>query len=313
MKLIYSLLILAFFPFATTAQEEDEEKFYDYDYKMTSDLKNYDRNRIMNQDFPKPTINKGVANYKYVVGKEFQVSVYIAIDDQKTPVVNLSKIDNFIGNVEEAFKKTGMRFSVCKKIIFQDPTYADIKNLPNCNNLEQMMRDYYTPNTINLYFISSLEVKAGEQTPNYTHMPDTLNTNDYIILTSLDKQLGIHTFGHFFGLYHTHESNLWGEEVVVNKDKECYSSGDLICETPAEPELDKKGLVLQDCEYTSKQKIENGDFFITTEPTDDQMNIYVPSVTNYMSHIPPQCSILFTNEQLFRMAEIYRTFYQYLR
>lgn len=48
-----------------------------------------------------------------------------------------------------------------------------------------------------------------------------------------DYKVVAHEFGHYFGLYHTSETSLFGRELVDGTN--CLNSGDRICDTPADP------------------------------------------------------------------------------
>jgi hypothetical protein len=93
----------------------------------------------------------------------------------------------------------------------------------------------------------------------------------------------IHQFGHFLGLYHTHE-NIFGAELV--KDANCQLSGDRCCDTPADPLIE--GAFDNKCDYTGNAK-------------DSKDNFYVPSINNYMSLGNDVCRCAFTNDQLNRI------------
>ncbi|MEL6989287.1 MAG: M43 family zinc metalloprotease, partial [Bacteroidota bacterium] len=60
-------------------------------------------------------------------------------------------------------------------------------------------------------------------------------TNNIVISTFdlKDPKTVAHEFGHFFGLYHTFEQNLFGKDEF--EDEKCTIKGDLICDTPPDP------------------------------------------------------------------------------
>lgn len=92
-----------------------------------------------------------------------------------------------------------------------------------------------------------------------------------------------HEVGHFFDLFHTHET-FFGEECVDGSN--CATAGDLLCDTPADPEL--SGKVNGDCEYTgSDQDSCNND-------------PYSPLPRNLMSYSRKECRNAFTSQQLDR-------------
>ena len=93
-----------------------------------------------------------------------------------------------------------------------------------------------------------------------------------------------HELGHYFGLYHTHET-AFGSELVNGSN--CSTRGDRLCDTPADPRL--TGNVDNDgCIYTGTGTDANGDS-------------YSPSVANIMSYSSKECRVHFSDDQLDRM------------
>ncbi|MCB0630437.1 MAG: T9SS type A sorting domain-containing protein, partial [Lewinella sp.] len=91
----------------------------------------------------------------------------------------------------------------------------------------------------------------------------------------------IHELGHFYGLYHTHETS-FGREYVDGTN--CEVAGDLLCDTPADPNLGTPNL-MSGCSYVGKI-------------TDPKGESYVPPVNNFMSYAPSSCVRFFSAEQL---------------
>ena len=77
----------------------------------------------------------------------------------------------------------------------------------------------------------------------------------------------------------------------VKRDN-CYTTGDLLCDTPADPS--PAGASDANCNYTgTPEKDINGDY-------------YTPEIANIMSYYPSACvSKLFTTEQYRRIAKCY--------
>lgn len=89
-----------------------------------------------------------------------------------------------------------------------------------------------------------------------------------------------HEVGHCLGLYHTHQGN------ATANNANCSSTGDMVCDTPADPNL--SGNVNGSCVYTGTDTDSNG-------------ASYNPDVTNTMSYAPFNCRGSFTNGQEARM------------
>jgi len=279
------------------------------DFVYTQDLRHFDVDNISRNYKPQFIYRNGVRLFNTIIGRQLEVVAYIAVNESGEPVISNEEIEEKIETLNDVFRNNKLRFYICDYKVMEDPLYADVQDSKDCNTIDLMMRDYYSENRINLYFVNSIYTTFGN-TSNLVMMPDTLNTNDYIILANKESDhVLIHSFGHFFGLYHTHENNLFGAEPVMPSADKQYSTGDLIFDTPAEIDLSETGLVGEDCEYSGISQ--SGEK--PQAEADEFGNIHVPSVTNYMSHIPEQCAILFTDEQLYRVRTIYLNFYTYLR
>jgi len=100
-----------------------------------------------------------------------------------------------------------------------------------------------------------------------------------------------HEIGHFFSLIHTHgSSNIFLTDELVNGSN-CDTAGDLICDTPADPQLGSDN-VNTSCVYTGTFIDGNGDSF-------------VPDPNNIMSYSRKECRTQFSTQQF---ARIYATF-----
>ncbi len=96
-----------------------------------------------------------------------------------------------------------------------------------------------------------------------------------------------HEMGHCLNLYHTHETK-FGLELP--DESNCKTTGDLICDTPADPNLFYFRDNLINCSFTSGSITVNG-------------VIYYPDTKNLMSYTNPECMQHFSNGQVERMKE----------
>jgi hypothetical protein len=92
----------------------------------------------------------------------------------------------------------------------------------------------------------------------------------------------IHEMGHYFNLYHTHETT-FGVECPAGTN--CATTGDLLCDTPADPNLSKK--VDTNCTYTGND----------TPPSCSIIAPYAPDPRNIMSYSRKECRGDFTPDQ----------------
>ena len=103
-----------------------------------------------------------------------------------------------------------------------------------------------------------------------------------------------HEMGHYFGLFHTYET-AFGEELAGNMPVlDCEVTGDLICDTEADP-YDPINLLPFDsmgCNLATSLMDANGEW-------------YVPPTNNLMNDYPETCRCIFTTEQFNWMASVY--------
>ncbi|MEE9443764.1 MAG: M43 family zinc metalloprotease [candidate division Zixibacteria bacterium] len=93
----------------------------------------------------------------------------------------------------------------------------------------------------------------------------------------------VHEIGHYFNLYHTHET-AFGDECPDGSN--CIEAGDLICDTPADPTL--SGLVDATCTYTGTD----------TSPASCGSETYNPQVENIMSYSRKSCRDFHSDMQI---------------
>ena len=101
--------------------------------------------------------------------------------------------------------------------------------------------------------------------------------------------LTVHEFGHYFGLYHTFDTS-FGIELANGSN--CKTSGDLICDTPADPYSIASVTMDASCNLNPPTKDSNGEY-------------YTPDGCNIMSYYNSPCnSFKFTTGQFNRMIEV---------
>ena len=138
---------------------------------------------------------------------------------------------------------------------------------------------YRVDEAINVFF-------TGGGGPSYA----SITYNDVHIKGTKSPTVVAHEIGHILTLLHTH-SELYGEEFVDGTN--CGTQGDLVCDTPADPDLSLPDMV-DDCTYIGTGTDSNGDS-------------YMPNVNNIMSYSPEKCMPLFSDGQGERMYDALMT------
>ncbi|MEM9050787.1 MAG: M43 family zinc metalloprotease [Bacteroidota bacterium] len=196
--------------------------------------------------------------------------------------------------LNELFEVIGMQFEICEEIQIPNYTYNTLSNViepgsdSEFDEEDEMLAQFYTENVINVYYVQTIinEPPAA----GYAYFP---GGPDVIVLEKGSGELTLaHEMGHFFGLYHTFETEFGLE--FVNGDN-CETTGDFVCDTPA----DNLGPVNGDCQYDAYITDANGD-------------PYIPHINNIMSYYNDDCIFQFTAGQYNRMAWQYLTERNYL-
>lgn len=155
---------------------------------------------------------------------------------------------------------------------------------------------------INIFFLNSITKPQGNQVSGYTYLPvnDSPDRNRIFVtngaLFSANGTM-VHEMGHYFGLLHTHHhtdegpSALGSEHVArTGAMSNCSNSGDLICDTEADPGFDANHFDFQNCRYTGTA----ADIFGLP---------YQPMTDNIMSYYPDMCGGHFTEGQIERILQ----------
>lgn len=211
---------------------------------------------------------------------EKAITIYIVKDKEGNTGVTADAIQAAIDRVNATFAPIKLKIRICNTIVIDNYNFNIIKATENAGNL---MSHFYNPKTINLFLVSELFDLQNSPVAGYTFMPADLKDAIFLDKDLIGSADIIHQFGHFFNLYHTHETS-FGSELVT--DVNCNKTGDRCCDTPADPNIG--GSVDVNCNYS-------GDF------KDSNKQFYVPSTSNYMSLSNGTCRCVFTNDQLNRI------------
>jgi len=220
-------------------------------------------------------------------------TIHLAIHVVRTstqPGISLQNIDLSLSQLNTAYSNSFLRFIKFSIDYIESDTYYQIED---SNELLQLFGIYNNPNAINVYFIGGTsENWAGNALtiPSYS----VAIVNDYATIWNVLA----HEIGHCFNLYHPHETIFGYEKVtrIVGDDgscpPNCTEAGDLLCDTPADPNLIDK--VNSNCEYDPP--------YPPSPPRDECNQFYVPDTRNIMAYVK-ECGEHFSNQQIGRMHE----------
>ena len=218
-------------------------------------------------------------------------------DGQRTSAES-DVLSRSIEAANEFFELSGIYFQYCGF-----PTYVNDDEFYNLN-LDEGLRlndSLHVKNTINVYIVRTISQAYDDGTVGLfcgiASFPKPETESRYILLDGAcmeDETLLAHELGHFYGLYHTHET-AFGTELVNKLN--CEIAGDFICDTPADPLLHGSNVV--NCRYFGSE----------VDPIGDA---YRPDTKNIMSYAPKGCRSQFSWQQLFRMRDVHENENSYL-
>ncbi|MEM1121207.1 MAG: T9SS type A sorting domain-containing protein [Bacteroidota bacterium] len=193
--------------------------------------------------------------------------------------------------INRYFRPAGFEF-----FFYGAPRFLQGRDIYTYNQAEREIHNSNrVPNTINIYYLDEIgDQQLSQFAGGISTFPwDGDLSTRFIIMqkASSNGNGGIlaHELGHFFGLWHTH-TPFNGLELVDRSN--CASAGDLVCDTPADPNLGATGT--NGCNYEGNFVDPNGD-------------AYNPDPSNIMSYAPNFCLRRFSGGQNDRMNFYYQT------
>ncbi|MFB0906958.1 MAG: M43 family zinc metalloprotease, partial [Spirosomataceae bacterium] len=174
------------------------------------------------------------------------------------------------------FKSINVQFYLLPDIDYIDNTnYYDL----NADQEEESLcRDNDVSNAVNLYVTNSIVFTYGFNAAGYAYYPSPIAASNRIFITNSSIISGgrtlTHEFGHYFNLLHTFRGNqnndvTTRELVTRGNGANCTTTGDFLCDTPADP-YGMSGATVNGCSYTGTLTDANGMQF-------------APQMTNTMS------------------------------
>lgn len=248
--------------------------------------------------------------------KLIPVKAHIIRDASGFTSLAVSDIEDALETVNQIYSPINMVFFLCGDVNFidNDDWYAWVEagsteetTITNNNNVQ---------NVLNIYFTSGLIDADGNWLRGFSNMmlPPLFTQKDWIFMANPYVGNGStlpHEIGHYFNLFHTHDT-VFGlenvERVSVQPCYNCLSTGDLLCDTPADPELDCGTTASANVSVTSP-----GICSFSGPPlTDGCGEFYTPPIENIMSYGCSECRYELTFMQLYKVQETYFNIRNYL-
>ncbi len=246
--------------------------------------------------------------------KLIPVKAHIIRNSFEFTTLSVAEIEAAIENVNQIYAPINMVFFLCGEVnyIDNDDWYSGIE--AGGTDETTITNNHNVANKLNLYFTSSLwNADGGLAGYAYMMLPPFFTQNDWIFIANQFVSNGTtipHEIGHYFNLFHTHEPGFGLENVTRDENDACYNcymSGDLLCDTNADPELNCGGSSPNVSETTP------GNCTYLGPPTLGGCGeTYVPPTDNIMSYGCKPCRNMLSFLQLHKVQETYFNVRNYL-
>jgi len=224
------------------------------------------------------------------VTRAISMTFHVVRRDNGSGGLSQARLDQAIIDCNAAFADAGMVFyqDGATDYINSDAYYFNINTMAEINALRSINNQ---PNSIDIYFTPNLAYESGGlcgiSAFTFSSSQGIAMKNDCTALPD-NASTFPHEVGHYFDLFHTHEP-FFGSECVSGNN--CGIAGDLVCDTPADPQLGNSN-VNTFCQYTGNaQGPCNGD------------GAYAPDVMNLMSYSRKSCRDNFSQGQCDRAVQ----------
>ena len=289
MKPTNSITLIVFFLLAILSiNAQSEECGFTY---TSANQKFFNRNKELIKSYENDFLNNSLASRNSTVLSDVPIKAHIINTSFGTGGLTETELNQAISIMNSIYVDAGIQFFLCDGINYiNDDDYYDFETadesaLTSVNNLNGV---------INIYFTNSVTSSSfGSGLCGYAYFPGGPETILMANNCATNGSTLSHEMGHFFALSHTHgNSNVVGSTEELVDGSNCESTGDFICDTPADPQLGYSNVNFS-CQYTGNVQDANLDF-------------YQPDPTNLMSYSRKECRTYFSPQQNARIYAIYQ-------
>lgn len=227
------------------------------------------------------------------VNKTFNVVAHIVKNDGDSLGIEQDSIAAVMAKVNALFAPICVDFNICETKIIENYQYDTVASY----EWDELQVTYHQAKKINIFWVGEFDFE--NELCGVAALGGIGNLESGGILMKkgecLHEMAIAHELGRYFGVPWTFgEGEDRTEELV--KSSNCEETGDLICDTPADP------YVLED---DPEQYVDETNCRFTNQDQDDEGEWYVPHVGNIMSYYPDTCKCQFTDGQYRVMVDKY--------
>ncbi len=218
------------------------------------------------------------------------IKIYKLVKGSTAELIDATPYKAAVAHLNSQFLEALIEFHLIDGITTIDtPSSESLKKGAETN----LSQTHYTKAALNIYITDTLVNASNTSICGYVgHVPSKA-----VIVMATDCLFNAsslaHEVGHFLSLLHTHgtSNNVSTTELVDGSN--CDTDGDGICDTPADPQLNRAA-INNFCEYMGSATDINGD-------------VFQPDTYNIMSYSRKACRSHFSKQQMARMFGYYQT------
>ncbi|MFN7948532.1 MAG: M43 family zinc metalloprotease [Blastocatellia bacterium] len=228
------------------------------------------------------------------------MSIHIVRRSDGTGGLTISDLEAAMRDMNQLWQQVGIQF-----FIYGDIDYINSDthfNVPNMKARQDALRQVNpVASTINVYFtnLAGLCGQSSFTTDSFQGILIDIGCAGVVSNpTGFNPSTFAHEVGHYFDLFHTHET--WPDNmgnptrVECPSGSNCSTAGDLLCDTPADPNLSNN--VDATCGWTGS----------ATTPGGCASAAYNPPTRNLMSYSRATCRTDFTASQVSKILQVLR-------
>ena len=242
------------------------------------------------------------------INKNYNLLAHVAVDSlNREPLQSMEDLDTMVMKLNEFFSPICVSFSLCEyNVLENDYSLGRVVTQPirSDQQLLELKNRFSLRRRINIFFLDFI-TDADCGTSTFKGILTENDANLYIEKRCFDGLAGqvAHHLGHTFGLSNTFDAST----IELVDGSNCATTGDLICDTPADPYAQSwvSNATPEEIELIAQNLLDTTFFGASCEFVygirDPNGQYYQPDMGNIMSAYPCKCG--FTQDQYRLMVE----------